>query len=526
MKTSICVLTFMFAAVTSAFANGAPDGVPDYYFIANGGSIALGSENVLANDIDPDGDGIIARRQTDPKHGTLLMYGNGTFSYTHDGSNTTMDFFTYRAFDGTAEGNITTVLIDVTLDPAVLNCAPQGVPDSFEIANGGSIEVGSVNLLANDLDPNGDGIVAQFDANPKNGTLFLNGDGTFGYTHDGSNTTWDSFTYRPTDGMAAGNITTVFIEIAPIPSENTPRIAVKTELRDPHRFHSTINEPGTWEVRTDAGAGSHKLTVDGEQNAAFEALNYGTYFLDLIVEGEVADSLQIDAPDPLAGTPLENDPFGAQVVLWLDFEDADHATDFKDVSLENQEVLAMGNPVITNTNAYNGEAALYLDGESWLQIPVEETAERAANESMIFGAGPVTIDFWVYSEADAVREWFFSFDAANSYDYSAINHYQFDDKVGIHDHHLHSAYLVPAPIKGGWHHVAYVRAGTTTRLYIDGVERVAVPHRSELKGRSDFFIGGWKPTVFNAEHAKGYIDKFRVTTAERFTEDFDPTTEP
>ena len=52
---------------------------------------------------------------------------------------------------------------------------------------------------------------------PANSALFeLRPDGTFDYTHDGGNTTADSFTYQADDGDNLSNVATVSITINPI----------------------------------------------------------------------------------------------------------------------------------------------------------------------------------------------------------------------------------------------------------------------------------------------------------------------
>ena len=72
---------------------------------------AVGS--ILANDSDPesnpitvyDEDGATPGIQpgAGPINGTLTLYADGTFTYTHDGSPTNSDTFTYRATDGTGQ---------------------------------------------------------------------------------------------------------------------------------------------------------------------------------------------------------------------------------------------------------------------------------------------------------------------------------------------------------------------------------------------------------------------------------------
>ena len=47
-----------------------------------------------------------------PTHATSFSLNpNGSFSYTHEGSETTTDTFTYRASDGVAFSNVATVTI-------------------------------------------------------------------------------------------------------------------------------------------------------------------------------------------------------------------------------------------------------------------------------------------------------------------------------------------------------------------------------------------------------------------------------
>ncbi|MBD9414595.1 retention module-containing protein [Pseudomonas sp. PDM16] len=198
--------------------NDAPVSLPDSILVAEGGTASTlvgGSTSVLANDSDADGDPLDAILVSGPAHGTLTLNPNGTFSYVHDGSETTTDSFTYRANDGTANGNTVTVSIGIT----PVNDAPVSVADSIVVAEGGTATVlasGSTSVLANDSDAENDTLSAILVSGPANGTLTLNANGTFSYTHNGSETTADSFTYRANDGTANGNIVTVNIGVTPV----------------------------------------------------------------------------------------------------------------------------------------------------------------------------------------------------------------------------------------------------------------------------------------------------------------------
>jgi VCBS repeat-containing protein len=74
---------------------------------------------VLANDSDIDSANLTAVLVTDVDNGDLTLNSDGTFSYTHDGSEAASDSFTYKANDGALDSN--TVTVTVTVNPAPPN---------------------------------------------------------------------------------------------------------------------------------------------------------------------------------------------------------------------------------------------------------------------------------------------------------------------------------------------------------------------------------------------------------------------
>ena len=156
-------------------------------------------DGVLANDTDVEGDALTATVVSGPSNASsFTLNSNGTFSYTHDGGETTSDSFTYRSHDASDSSGVTTV--DLTVTP--VNDPPVGVADDFyTVAEEGTLTTTDVDgtttggdqtddgVLANDTDVEGDPLTATVVSGPSSASAFtLNLDGTFSYTHDGGET--------------------------------------------------------------------------------------------------------------------------------------------------------------------------------------------------------------------------------------------------------------------------------------------------------------------------------------------------
>ena len=206
--------------------NDQPTGNPDTISVVNGGTINTLNDgvttSVLSNDTDPEGNPLTAQLSSGPLNGSLTLNANGTFSYTHDGSATTTDVFYYKPTDGFFPGNTTTVTI-------YINNPANGVSDTIFVMESGTATItsnGSTSVLANDTDPDGDALTAVKVTNPSKGTVTLNANGTFLYTHGGSNESTDSFTYSANDGKIDSAPITVSINVtgtndAPVANNDT-----------------------------------------------------------------------------------------------------------------------------------------------------------------------------------------------------------------------------------------------------------------------------------------------------------------
>ena len=77
--------------------------------------------------------------------------------------------------------------------------------DAITVPRGGTATVlsnGQASVLANDIDLEGDPLTVSLRREPDDGTVVLNADGTFVYTHDGSSSGSDEFRYRAFDGTS------------------------------------------------------------------------------------------------------------------------------------------------------------------------------------------------------------------------------------------------------------------------------------------------------------------------------------
>ena len=156
-----------------------------------------------------------------PAHGTLLLFADGRFQYTHDGSENFSDAFTFRVWD--AAGHSSTATVTITVTP-VNDQPPVAASHSLTVAEGGTaseadLDAGT-NLLDGVTDPDLPLDAHTLDttpvAGPAHGSLVLQADGRFLYTHDGSENFSDAFTFRVWDAGGQGATATVAITVTPV----------------------------------------------------------------------------------------------------------------------------------------------------------------------------------------------------------------------------------------------------------------------------------------------------------------------
>lgn len=185
-----------------------PVGVDDSYVLDEDNTLATPTPGMLGNDSDPQNQAITAILVDSVAHGTLALNADGSFSYTPTANYSGEDSFSYKVSDGLLESGVVTVLL--TINP--VNDAPVAQADSAEVANGGTT---TISVLTNDSDPDNTTLTPAIVRQPANGSAVVNQTGAVVYTHNGSQTTSDSFTYNVTDGELSSNTVTVAITVNP-----------------------------------------------------------------------------------------------------------------------------------------------------------------------------------------------------------------------------------------------------------------------------------------------------------------------
>ncbi|MGI9301958.1 MAG: Ig-like domain-containing protein [Gammaproteobacteria bacterium] len=193
--------------------------------VAEGQTITV---DILSNDADPDEPGktLTAAVETGPAQGTATVDG-GALVYAHNGSQPAGDdAITYRVSDGAGLSVPATVTISIT----AVDDPPTALGDAYAVNEGAVLGVvdPAAGLLGNDVDEEGALLTASMGQPPTNGSVALNPNGSFTYTHNGNESAppnlvvQDSFTYNVSDGaqIATGRVT---LDVQPV---NDPPVAV------------------------------------------------------------------------------------------------------------------------------------------------------------------------------------------------------------------------------------------------------------------------------------------------------------
>ena len=249
-----------------------PVAAADSYSTPVGVALTVTAPGVLTNDTDAEGQSLTAVLAAGPTHGVLGLNANGSFTYTPNPAFNGTDSFTYRANDGTIDGNTATVSIAV-------NTVPTAVDNAYATDEDTPLTVPAPGVLGNDTDIDLNTLTAVQVSGPSHGTLALAAAGSFVYTPAANFHGTDSFTYAANDGIGQSLAATVQITVNPV--NDTPA-AVADSRSMTAGTTLTVNAPGVLANDTD---------VDGDPLSA------------VLVSGPAHGVLSLQADGSFSYTP-------------------------------------------------------------------------------------------------------------------------------------------------------------------------------------------------------------------------------
>lgn len=215
--------------ITVTPINDAPEAVDDAYDVDEDDVLTVAAPGVMTNDIEVDTDGMRVVLVSNVSQGTLILSGDGSFTYTPDPDFTGTDSFVYKliTFPGIQDDWTDEATVTITVNP--INDAPVAEDQDVTTAEDTAKEI---TLVATDID--GDELTYAIVDEPSNGTLTLNGD-VATYTPALNFVGEDSFTFTANDGtvdsdMAVVNITVTEVNDAPVAVEDAYTVDEDTVL--------------------------------------------------------------------------------------------------------------------------------------------------------------------------------------------------------------------------------------------------------------------------------------------------------
>ncbi len=162
--------------------------------------------DLLARASDPDGDPLLLTALGLPTHGTVAIGEGGRVTYTPDAGFEGTDGFTYTVEDGRGGTAVGEVEITVSLP----NAAPLAVDDAATAESGSPV---TLDVLANDSDPDGGPLTLVRLSVPEHGRLTLGADQRLTYTSESGFVGTDSFTYTARDARGGEATATATVDV-------------------------------------------------------------------------------------------------------------------------------------------------------------------------------------------------------------------------------------------------------------------------------------------------------------------------
>ena len=227
--------------------NNPPVAVDDSASVSENGSVFI---DVLANDTDPDDDGLSVSDVGTPSHGTAAVEPSGEVLYTPNPGFTGSDSFTYDVTDGLASdtGSVS-VSVGAVNDPPVANADSASTSEAWPV---------TVNVLSNDTDPDDNPLTLDSVTQPGHGTAVIDGNAVE-YTPAPGFSGADAFTYVVSDGQGGTATGSVNVSVSATPRQMHIADLDAAATRQTTRWTAKV----TIRVRNSSGGAVANVRVTG-----------------------------------------------------------------------------------------------------------------------------------------------------------------------------------------------------------------------------------------------------------------------
>ena len=343
--------------------NDRPVAVGETATVAEGGSVSVlnsSDTSILDNDTDIEGPvsldsytvngsvGIIGT-PVGVANGTLTLNTNGTFTFTHDGSENHDDVvvnYVIEDLDGAQESATFTINVTPVNDPPTANNDSYSTDEDTTL----TVPAGS-GVLENDTDPEDDTLsVVEVNGNPAsvnnpitltNGTLTVNSDGSLTYVPFDDVSGVETFTYVANDGNLDSNEATVTLTINPV---NDPPVAENDAI-------NTNEDTSTGgSVFSDNGSGSDS-DPEGDSFSVVE-VNGSSSNVGNQITLPSGSKVTINSNGTFSYEPAENF-FGSESVTYLIEDTSGDSDPVLSQATVTFIVAPQNDPPVANNDSYN-----------------------------------------------------------------------------------------------------------------------------------------------------------------------------
>jgi len=227
-------------------------------------STTTGSGNIFVDDVslfsEPSSPSWLT---VAPTEGTVTPEGSAPVTLTFDATGLEAGTYSTTLAVSSNDANAPVVEVPVTFTVSAVNQPPVAADDDAETEEGSPV---TLDVLANDSDPDGDVLTVAEVSTPTHGGAVDNGDGSITYTPAAGFTGEDVFTYIVSDGNGESDEATVTVSVRAIHPDSLALIALY-DATDGSNWTNNANwlsgPIGTW----------HGVTVDAEGRVSQLQLN-------------------------------------------------------------------------------------------------------------------------------------------------------------------------------------------------------------------------------------------------------------